>query len=571
MLDLLSWLNSTFYDGLPYSIVTLSFVLTFKYIRFPDVTCAGTFVLGAATAAIAVVYFSVNPYIAIGIACFAGAAGGALTALFHSVLRIERLLAGILSAFSLYSINLMLLHPTLPYGTSETVFSPIEPLDRAITWGNMAWHPLAIVYFFFVVVLLKLILDRFLVSEIGLAMRALEDEEAGEPTLRRRGSFPGSYKALGLVLGNALVGIAGALVSMKEGAANAHRGFDVLITGLIAYMVGIQFQRWLALLGEQTENASNTFWIKPLSALKRVNPTTAAVAGAVLYFGLIALAQRINVPPEVTKLLLAVYVAATVGDLRGLSRSLTRLRARFAARRMADSSEANGKADARVASLRGIRFRYATGEVDVLRGVNLEIQAGELVGLEGGNGCGKTTLLRLLTGILPDPDNGSLILAGRDLTYDPGSRLREVGYVDQNPQQAVVGTLTVEENLALAGVGASPSFWRRALSKERKQDIRRLFSSTEFPIDFLHRDANNLSGGQRQVVNILSLLAREKLPRLILLDEPLNNLDMANAQRCLAVIKEMRKKGASIVIVSHATKDGLLVDRVVNLEQVNAG
>lgn len=185
MIDFLSWLNSTFYDGLPYAIVTLSFVLTFKYIRFPDITCAGTFVLGGAVAASATVHFGADPFSAILLACLAGALGGALTAFFHIALRIDRLLAGILSAFALYAINLMMLRPTLAYESAPTILSAVTEFDREILFGGSAWHPYAIGLLFAVVLPVKLLLDWILNSEFGLALRALEDEDAGSATLRR--------------------------------------------------------------------------------------------------------------------------------------------------------------------------------------------------------------------------------------------------------------------------------------------------------------------------------------------------------------------------------------------------
>ena len=224
MIDFLSWLNSTFYDGLPYAIVTLSFVLTFKYIRFPDVTCAGSFVLGAAVAAATTVYFNIHPLLALVLACIAGALGGGLTAVFHILLRIDRLLAGILSAFMLYAVNLMILKPTLPYGNASTVLSGTTELDRSIVFGGVAWHPYTILLFAGVVIGAKLFLDLILASEFGLALRALEDEEAGPVVLRSLGLSPWRFQSFALTAGNALVALAGALVSMKEGAAKRPPG-----------------------------------------------------------------------------------------------------------------------------------------------------------------------------------------------------------------------------------------------------------------------------------------------------------------------------------------------------------
>lgn len=565
MFAVLSWLNSTLYDGLPYAIVTLSFVITFKYIRFPDVTSAGTFVLGAAASTIAVVKFGFNPYVAIGIALAAGALGGVLTGVFHSVLKIDNLLAGILSAFSLYAINLMLLHPTLPYGTAPTVLSPLEGLDRTMTWANMAWHPFAILYFFLVVIVIKLILDWFFASETGLAIRALEDEVAGEFTLRRQGISPGAYKVLALALGNSLVALAGALVSMKESAANAHRGFDVLITGLIAFLIGTQLHRLLTTGANRLRSIFTNGRSTGILRVLRPKATTGAILGAIAYFGLIALAQRVNVPPEVTKLLLAAYVAVAVGDLGIIKRSFARYRGRTILARSTATTR-NGE---HAISVRGITYRYPMGDMEVLRDMNLDVRRGELVVLDGSNGSGKTTLLRLIAGMIPTPDAGDISIGGRSTTQNAVTRLRTVGYVDQNPHQGVVGTLTVQENLALAHIGASPRFWRRALRQKRRGFIRNIFTTTGFPDNFLGRRAENLSGGQRQVLNLLALLGRETPAAVVLLDEPMNNLDSSNAERCRSVIERLHERGTTILLVSHAARDGLSIDRTVHMDKLD--
>jgi|GEM_PF-276362 ABC-type uncharacterized transport system, permease component len=561
MFSVLSWLNSTLYDGLPYAIVTLSFVITFKYIRFPDVTSAGTFVLGAAAAAIAVVTFGLNPYLAIAIALVAGALGGILTGVFHAVLKMDHLLAGILSAFSLYAINLMLLHPTLPYGTAPTVLSPLEVLDREMTWANMAWHPFAIGYFLVIVLLIKLILDWFFASETGLAIRALEDEVAGEFALRRQGMSPGRFKVLALAFGNSLVALAGALVSMKESAANAHRGFDVLITGLIAFLIGTQLHHLSKLMVDKFRSKRKG----GIPGLLRPKPTTSAIIGAIVYFGLIALAQRVNVRPEVTKLILAAYVAVAVGDMAAIKR-VWRRRAAMNLNNGAATATMNGKS---ALSLEDISYGYPLSDVDVLRDVKLDLKSGELVLLEGGNGSGKTTLLRLIAGIIPAPNSGDIYVESQKITNNSASRLSMVGYVDQNPQQGVVGTLTVEENLALAHIGRSPQLWQKALNNKRKRFVQGLFTATEFPKGLLRQNAGMLSGGQRQLVNILTLLGRPRLATVVLLDEPMNNLDASNAERCRNVIERIHRQGSTILIVSHATKGSLSVDRTIRMDELN--
>src|ERR1700682_1320219 len=293
-MELLSWLNDVFYDGLPYALTVMSFVITFRYLNFPDLTAAGSFVFGAAVAAIAVVKYGVDPHAALLFALGAGAAAGAVTAFFNVVLRIDRLLAGILGAFFLYGINQLLLSPTLPYGAHTTVLAWAELHDRQIAIGSLPWHPWAILIFGVFVVAVKLLLDSYFHSEVGLALRALEDADAGEEVLRRTGLSPDKFRFVGVVVANALVGLSGAIISMREGAANANRGFDVLVTGLVAYLIGVSV---LALTKRFVKSRHGNGMAR-VEWIARIEPTSGAILGTLFYFGLIDLSQRIQIRPE---------------------------------------------------------------------------------------------------------------------------------------------------------------------------------------------------------------------------------------------------------------------------------
>jgi putative ABC transport system ATP-binding protein len=95
--------------------------------------------------------------------------------------------------------------------------------------------------------------------------------------------------------------------------------------------------------------------------------------------------------------------------------------------------------------------------------------------------------------------------------------------------------------------------------------VARVVDRSPFGPDVLSRRADQLSGGQRQVLNLLTLLAKRDLPELVLLDEPMNNLDAGNTDRCRHIIKTLHDDGAAIVIVSHARFDGITIDRVVDV------
>jgi putative ABC transport system permease protein len=545
MLDILSFLNDTLYDGLPYALICLSFVLTAKYIRFPDVTCSGSFVFGAAIAAIAIVRAGLNPVVAVVFAGIGGAAAGALTGFFFTVLRLDRLLSGILSAFVLYSVNLMLLTPTLAYGDRRTLFSLFEERDRLIVAANVGWHPWVIGLLLVVVLSVKVMLDRFLRSEVGLAMRCLEDEQAGEYALERHGLAPSRLKILALCLGNAIVAVTGALVSFKEGAANAQRGFDVLITGLVAFLLGEQ----LVKLVQRISAVAVKQWTA------RLRPTSGAIWGGLAYFALMTFSQRLHVASEYTKIALVALVALSAAPATNIFGTVLRRR-----RPLGSSDGAES-----LLGVERLAFKYPSADRDSLQQLSFTVRPGQVLQLAGGNGVGKTTALRLVAGFLDAQERGRILFKGADLTGNRHERLKRIAYVDQSADRGVVGCLTTQENLALAAMGSHPSVWRNALRPSTVEHVARVLDRSPFGPEILRRRADQLSGGQRQVLNLLTLLAKRDLPELVLLDEPTNNLDADNTERCRRIIKTLHDDGAAIVIVSHVRFEGITINRVVEV------
>jgi len=546
MLDLLSFLNDTLYDGLPYALICLSFILTAKYIRFPDVTCSGSFVFGAAIAATMIVRAGLNPIVAVVFAAIGGAAAGALTGFFFTVLRLDRLLAGILSAFFFFSINLMLLTPTLAYGDRMTLFSWFEKRDRFIVIANTGWHPWVIGLLLIIVWSLKVVLDRFLRSEVGLAMRCLEDDQAGEHALERHGLAPSRLKVLALCLGNAIVAATGALVSFKEGAANAQRGFDVLITGLVAFLLGEQLLR----LVQRISMVGVKRWTAQL------RPTSGAISGGLAYFALMTVSQRLHVASEFTKIVLVALVALSAAPATTVIGTVLRRRRPLG---RSDGSEP-------LLGVESLAFRYPSADKDSLQELSFTVRPGQVLQLAGRNGVGKTTALRLVAGFLDSQARGRILFKGTDLTGDRHERLKHIAYVDQSADRGVVGCLTTQENLALAAMGSHPSVWRNALRASTVEHVAGVLDRSPFDPDVLGRRAHQLSGGQRQVLNLLTLLAKRDIPELVLLDEPTNNLDADNTERCRQIIKTLHDDGAAIVIVSHAPFEGIAIDRVVEVQ-----
>ena len=200
-----------------------------------------------------------------------------------------------------------------------------------------------------------------------------------------------------------------------------------------------------------------------------------------------------------------------------------------------------------VIQLEAVSKVYRSGDVEVqaVRAVSLEIQAGEFVALEGPSGSGKTTLLQLL-GALDRPDGGNVFFEGRDLAALPDGdladlRLRAFGFVFQ--QFNLIPTLTALGNVeaGLAPAGSTDG------------DLRSRSLALLGEVGLEEREAHlpgQLSGGEQQRVSIARALATE--PRVILADEPTGNLDSRTGADVLALLSELAAShGTTVVVATH--------------------
>lgn len=192
--------------------------------------------------------------------------------------------------------------------------------------------------------------------------------------------------------------------------------------------------------------------------------------------------------------------------------------------------------------IENMHFRYGKRAAPVLRGISLELKAGEIGIVLGKNGSGKTTLFKNILGIV-SPDSGRLEFNGADLTrMSPKERARSIAYV---PQDIRFGALSVMDSVLLGrisyfGLRAGPEDYVAADRVLRDMGLEA----------FAHRNVEELSGGEQQKIAIARALAQE--PKMMIFDEPTGNLDIANEHLILKEAKRLaREKNIGILSSLH--------------------
>ncbi len=210
--------------------------------------------------------------------------------------------------------------------------------------------------------------------------------------------------------------------------------------------------------------------------------------------------------------------------------------------------------------LDGVSKVFTTDEVEThaLAGVHVEIQPGEFVSIAGPSGCGKSTLLSIL-GLLDTPTSGVYQLKGRpveSLKMNERARIRnrEIGFVFQAFN--LIGDLTVYENVEL------PLTYRGMPGAERKKRVQEALEKVGMGHRVKHYPSQ-LSGGQQQRVAVARALGGS--PSILLADEPTGNLDSANSEAVMDLLKSLHREGATICMVTHDPRYSQYAERTVHL------
>lgn len=204
--------------------------------------------------------------------------------------------------------------------------------------------------------------------------------------------------------------------------------------------------------------------------------------------------------------------------------------------------------------MRDISKRF--GQVTVLKGVNFDLELGEVHALVGENGAGKSTLMKILAGVQPF-DEGSMHLSGEDVRFSNVSDAREHGVVMVYQELALVPSLSVAENLFL---GELPMWVNHRGLQQRAKDA---LADVELDVD-PRTEVSKLSIGEQQLIEIARALAKQS--SILILDEPTAALSAAESERLFEIIAKVKATGVSMVYISHRLEEVFrIADRVTVL------
>ena len=272
-------LSFSFYEGLLFGLVAVGVYLTLRVLAFPDLTVDGSYTLGGATTAVLIVH-GVQPFLATLAAIVVGLIAGLITGVLNAKLRLPALLAGILMMVGLYSINLRIMG-----GANVSLLRQVGIFDIVAKFLGLSSGSVvvAIIIALVLAVIVFLILNWFLRTEIGLALRASGDNEQ---MVRSLGVDTDKNIMLGCSISNGLVALAGAIVAQGQGFADVGMGIGMIVMGLASVIIGEALFR-------------------PAGVARML---LAATGGAFVYRLMLTIALRLGMAPGDIKLITALLV-----------------------------------------------------------------------------------------------------------------------------------------------------------------------------------------------------------------------------------------------------------------------
>lgn len=269
--------------GLLYTLLTLGLFISYRILDIPDLTVDGSFTLGAAVSV--VITMKGSPELGLLGAAVAGVLAGMVTAMLQTKLKIQPILAGILTMTGLYSINIMIMgdKSNISLLREETVFTKVNEMMGSSYSGLIVGG--------IVVVVSSILLALFLHTNVGLAIRATGDNE---DMVRSSSINVDLMKIVGLGLANALVAVSGALVAQKQAFVDAGMGTGMVVIGIASLIIG---EVIVDIFVKQRGIKSNIF---------------AAILGSIIYRLIISTALYLNISATSMKLVSAIIVAIAI-------------------------------------------------------------------------------------------------------------------------------------------------------------------------------------------------------------------------------------------------------------------
>lgn len=279
LLDLAGRLPAAAAQGLFWGIMALGVYITFRILDIADMTVDGTFATGGAVSAVLILK-GVNPWVTVFVALLAGLAAGAVTGILHTKLGIPAILAGILTQYALYSVNLAIMD-----FKANTAISSTTP--HLVISGLRI--PVAIIVCGIIVIVLIAVMYWFFGTEIGSALRSTG---CNQEMSKAQGININYMKIIGLALSNGLVAVAGALSSQYSGFADVNAGRGSIVIGLAAVIIGEVIGE--AVLGKKLNFAGHLIFV---------------VIGAIIYYLVYTIVLWLKMNPNLMKLFTAIIVA----------------------------------------------------------------------------------------------------------------------------------------------------------------------------------------------------------------------------------------------------------------------
>ena len=269
--------------GLLYTLLTLGLFISYRILDIPDLTVDGSFTLGAATAVM--ITISGYPILALFVAAIVGVLAGVVTATLQTKLKVNPILAGILTMTALYSINIMIMNnkSNVSLLGETTIFTMVKEQMG----GNMSGMMVGTI----IVLTICLLLGLFLHTKMGLSIRATGDNE---DMVRSSSINVDQMKIVGLAIANALVAMSGALVAQKQSFADVSMGTGMVVIGIASLIIG---EVIVDIVVKQRGIKANII---------------AAVIGSIIYRLIISAALAVNISATSMKLVSAIIVAIAI-------------------------------------------------------------------------------------------------------------------------------------------------------------------------------------------------------------------------------------------------------------------